>query len=121
MHLAFGPSHALGRNMKTLKPYLLALAVVTLAGCSATSTKTADVSGSIRTSLDQAGFKDVSSSQDRDKGVVTLGGHVAAEGDKVASRSHCPFIRREPGGGEPDRGDSAGRRERREENELLAG
>ena len=29
-----------------------------------------------RTSLDQAGFKDVSVSQDRDKGVVTLSGHV---------------------------------------------
>jgi len=73
--------------MKTLKPYLLALVVVTLAGCSATSTKTADVSASIRTSLDQAGFKDVSSSQDRDKGVVTLGGHVAAEDDKAHAES----------------------------------
>src|SRR5450432_2875091 len=74
--------------MKTFKPYLLTLLVVVmLAGCSATSTKTADVSGSIRTSLDQAGFKDVSSSQDRDKGVVTLGGHVAAEGDKAQAES----------------------------------
>ena len=73
--------------MKMPKPYLLALVVVTLAGCSATSSKTADVSGSIRTSLDQAGFKDVSSSQDRDKGVVTLGGHVAGEGDKAHAES----------------------------------
>src|ERR1700719_2730001 len=72
--------------MKTLKPYLLALAVCSLAGC-AGSTKTADVSASIRTSLDQAGFKDVSSSQDRDKGVVTLGGHVVAEGDKSQAES----------------------------------
>jgi len=72
--------------MKTLKPYLLALAVVSLAGC-ASSTKTADVSASIRTSLDQAGFKDVSTSQDRDKGVVTLGGHVAAEADKAQAES----------------------------------
>lgn len=69
--------------MKTCKPCfaLLALVVVTLAGCS-TSTKTADVSASIRTSLDQSGFKDVSTSQDRDKGVITLGGHVAADADK---------------------------------------
>jgi osmotically-inducible protein OsmY len=63
------------------------------AGCrnsgrgSATSTKTADVSDSIRTSLDKAGYKDVSVSQDRDKGVVTLGGHVAADGDKSQAES----------------------------------
>ena len=76
--------------MKTLKTCLslLVVAVVgALAGCSTTSTKAADVSGSIRTALDQAGFKDVSASQDRDKGVVTLGGHVAADGDKSQAES----------------------------------
>ena len=76
--------------MKTLKPCLPLLAVVvvgTLVGCSTTSTKTVDVSDSVRTSLDQAGFKDVSVSQDRDKGVVTLGGHVAADGDKLQAES----------------------------------
>ncbi len=61
--------------------------VGTLVGCSATPTKTADVSDSIRTSLDKAGYKDVSVSQDRDKGVVTLGGHVAADGDKSQAES----------------------------------
>jgi osmotically-inducible protein OsmY len=67
---------------------VLALVVVgTLVGCSTTSTKTADVSDSIRTSLDQAGFKDVAISQDRDKGVVTLGGHVAAGADKSQAES----------------------------------
>ena len=78
----------LGR--KTLKPCLFVLVVVvvgTLVGCSTTSTKAADVSDSIRTSLDQAGLKDVSATQDRDKGVVTLGGHVAAEGDKSQAES----------------------------------
>jgi osmotically-inducible protein OsmY len=76
--------------MKTLKPWLSVLAMVaagTLAGCSTTSTKAADVSGSIRTSLDQAGLKDVSASQDRDKGVVTLGGHVATDNDKSQAES----------------------------------
>ncbi len=76
--------------MKTFKPWLSLLAVVavgTLAGCSTTSTKAADVSDSIRTSLDQAGLKDVSITQDRDKGVVTLGGHVAADGDKSQAES----------------------------------
>ena len=66
---------------------LLAIALVgTLAGCS-NSTKSADVSDSIRASLDQAGLKDVSISQDRDKGVVTLGGHVTADGDKSQAES----------------------------------
>ena len=76
--------------MKKLKPYLTFLAVVvvgTLVGCSTTSTKAPDVSDSVRASLDQAGYKDVSVSQDRDKGVVTLGGHVAADSDKSQAES----------------------------------
>ena len=76
--------------MKTLKSWMFLLAVVavgTMVGCSATSTKSADVSNSIRTSLDQAGFKDVTVSQDRDKGVVTLGGHVATDADKSQAES----------------------------------
>ena len=76
--------------MKALKPCLSLLAVVvigTLAGCSMRSTRAADVSDGIRASLDQAGFKDVSVTQDHDKGVVTLGGHVAADGDKSQAES----------------------------------
>jgi hyperosmotically inducible protein len=67
----------------------LSLAMLTLfvggvlAGCFATATKSPDVSDSIRKSLDQAGFKEVSVSQDRDKGIVTLGGQVASESDKL--------------------------------------
>jgi len=49
--------------------------------------KSPDVAGNIRKSLDQAGFKDVSVSQDREKGVVTLGGHVAADGEKAQAES----------------------------------
>lgn len=76
--------------MKMLKPFLCVLAMVaigSLAGCSSTSTKSPDVADGIRKSLDQANLKDVSVSQDRDKGVVTLGGHVAAEGDKAQAES----------------------------------
>jgi osmotically-inducible protein OsmY len=76
--------------MRTLKPCLFSLALLvvgTLVGCSARSTKTADVSADIRASLDKAGYKDVSVTQDRDKGVVTLGGHVAADGDKAQAES----------------------------------
>ena len=54
----------------------------TLAGCSS-MTKSPDVADGIRTSLKQAGYKDVSVSQDREKGVVTLTGHVAADADKA--------------------------------------
>jgi len=67
---------------------LLALVVGGISvGCSRTSAKSPDVSASVRTSLDQAGFKDVSVSQDRDKGVVTLAGHVTMDGDKSRAES----------------------------------
>jgi osmotically-inducible protein OsmY len=66
---------------------LTLLAVGILAGCSGTATKSPDVSDSIRKSLDQAGFKDVTVSQDRDKGVVTLGGKVTSESDKSQAES----------------------------------
>ncbi len=56
-----------------------------LSGCS--DNKTADVTDSVRRSLDQAGFKDVSVSEDRDKGVVTLSGTVPTESDKAQAES----------------------------------
>ena len=66
---------------------MLALLVAgTLAGCSGTAASP-DVSDSIRKSLDQAGLKDVSVSQDRDKGIVTLGGHVVSDGDKTQAET----------------------------------
>lgn len=72
--------------MKTLKPGLsTTLAVVVIgsqAACSTTSTRAADVPEGIRTSLDRAGLKDVSVTQDRDKGVVRLAGHVMADAEK---------------------------------------
>ena len=75
--------------MKNLRPrlsFLAALLAVALVGCN-TPNKSADVSKSIRTSLDQAGLKDVSASQDRDNGVVTLGGHVSTDGAKAQAES----------------------------------
>src|ERR1700688_3410653 len=74
-------------TMKTKSYLTVALAVIALIGCTAESRKSPNVSDSIRTSLNQAGFKDVSISQDRDKGVVTLGGHVAADSDKSQAES----------------------------------
>jgi len=75
--------------MKTIKLFstmLMLLAAVILAECSG-PVASPDVSGSIRTSLDQAGLKDVSVSQDRDKGIVTLGGQVASDSAKSQAES----------------------------------
>jgi osmotically-inducible protein OsmY len=55
-------------------------------GCSSTP-QAADVSRSLRTSLDQAGLKGVSVGDDRDKGVVTLGGSVTADADKAQAET----------------------------------
>ena len=66
----------------TLSMFAAFLVLGALGGCTRSADKTPDVSGAVRQSLDQAGLKDVSVSQDRDKGVVTLGGHVASEDAK---------------------------------------
>jgi hyperosmotically inducible protein len=75
--------------MKTFNAYtsilLLALAGA-LVGCSK-SDQSLDVSGSVRKSLDQAGLKDVSVSQDRTKGIVTLGGYVPTDSDRAQAES----------------------------------
>jgi len=76
--------------MKTLNSCLALSALIvagTLGGCAASPTKSADISDGLRHSLDDAGLKDVSVSQDRDKGVVTLGGHVSADGAKSQAES----------------------------------
>ena len=83
------------KNMKTLKlclTLLTLLAVGSLLGCSGASRKSIDVSDSIRTALDQAGLKDVSVTQDRDKGVVTLGGNVATEDARAQAESIAKSI-----------------------------
>ena len=64
--------------------YLTVAAAVPLIGCSH-SANPRDVAANIRIALDQAGLKRVSVDQDRDKGVVTLGGHVAADAEKATS------------------------------------
>ena len=81
--------------MKKLNQYLMILmllAVGSMIVCSGSSTKSADVSDNIRKSLDQAGLKAVSVTQDRDKGVVTLGGNVAAAADKTQAESIAASI-----------------------------
>jgi len=58
-----------------------------MVGCKGTPTKSPDVSDSIRKSLDQAGLKQVSVTQDTDKGIVTLGGQVASDDQKSQAES----------------------------------
>ena len=57
-------------------------AFASLAGCS-TAPKAPTVADVIRGSLDQTGLKKISVTQDRDRGVVTLGGQVATDSDKA--------------------------------------
>jgi hyperosmotically inducible periplasmic protein len=79
------------KTLKLLVTLLTLLILGTVAGCSST-TKSPDVSDSIRKSLDQTGLQDVSVSQDRDKGVVTLGGHVPSDGDRAQAESVAKSI-----------------------------
>jgi osmotically-inducible protein OsmY len=75
--------------MKVRKLFLAVVPVIlagALAGCSDTN-KSPEVTDNIRKSLDQAGYQDVSVSQDREKGVVTLTGTVPTEGDKAQAES----------------------------------
>ncbi len=76
--------------MKTTRFLLTLLALLTIGtmvGCWRTSPKSPDVADTIRKSLDQAGLKDVTVSQDRDKGIVTLGGQVTNPNDKAQAES----------------------------------
>ena len=75
--------------MKTLKTFLALstlIAVGILAGCAA-QVKSTDIRDALKDSLRSAGLNDVSVSQDREKGVVTLGGHVAVDSDRSKAES----------------------------------
>ncbi len=76
--------------MKTTQLSIIALPLLAagiLAGCSTSATKSPDVSDSVRKALDQAGFKNVSVTEDRDKGVVTIGGQVESADAKSNAES----------------------------------
>ena len=74
--------------MERLKLYSISFVFLagTLAGCSSTP-KSPEVGSDIRKSLDGAGLHDVSVSQDRDKGVVTLSGNVQTEAERSQAES----------------------------------
>lgn len=72
--------------MKLGTLFLSVLLVSTFMACSRTP-KAPSVAHNIRKSLDQANLKDVSVSQDLDKGVVTLSGKVDTDSDKAQAES----------------------------------
>lgn len=80
------------RALKSLSIITVLLVAGILAACSSTPTKSPDVADSIRKALDQGNLKDVSVSQDRDKGVVTLTGSTASDSDKVQAESIAKSI-----------------------------
>lgn len=71
---------------KLFLTWLTLLSFCILLGCTE-APKSPDVADSIRKSLDQSGLKDVSVAQDRDRGVVTLSGHVATDDNKAQAES----------------------------------
>ncbi len=75
------------RSSKLYVTLLMLLAIGTMVGCWRGSAKSPDVSDNIRNALDHGGLKEVTVSQDRDKGIVTLGGQVETESDKAQAES----------------------------------
>jgi osmotically-inducible protein OsmY len=76
--------------MNNLRPAFALLALISLGsllGCSSTASKVPDLNATLRTSLDQAGLKEVTSNQDAEKGVITLSGHVPAASDKAQAEN----------------------------------
>ncbi|MGB7436839.1 MAG: BON domain-containing protein [Candidatus Acidiferrum sp.] len=71
---------------------LTLLVFLPIAGCSHTREESPDVTHQIRSSLDQAGLKDVSVSQDRAKGVVTLTGTAQSEDQRGQAESIAKSI-----------------------------
>lgn len=69
--------------MKSLSTIILFAA---LCSCSS-APKSVDVAPNIRRALNAPNLKDVSVSQDRDNGVVTLTGHVASDADRMQAES----------------------------------
>ncbi|MEO8594477.1 MAG: BON domain-containing protein [Candidatus Solibacter sp.] len=76
-----------------MSPLILVLLLVVVAAVvfvvvrNGSAPKTVDVSANVSHALSQAGLKDVTTSQDREKGVVTLDGHVTADNDKIRAES----------------------------------
>jgi hyperosmotically inducible protein len=75
-------------QIRGVKPFGIALlSLAMLAGCSRT-----DMAGRVRESLHSAGLNDISVSNDRDKGVMTLTGSVSSDSQKAQADSIAKSI-----------------------------
>jgi hyperosmotically inducible periplasmic protein len=74
------------KTLRTVYVLLIAIAIAATVACSNQS-KAPDVANDVRHALDQAGLNDVSVSQDRDRGVVTLSGKVKTDDNKGRAES----------------------------------
>ena len=75
------------KSFRPAAPAFVAAALLLAAGCGQQQAKAPDVKDNVKNGLEQAGLRDVSVSQDRDKGVVTLGGTVNSDADKSQAES----------------------------------
>jgi osmotically-inducible protein OsmY len=75
------------KPFRALASAFLAVIFVTFAGCGQQQAKAPDVKDTVKQGLQQAGLRDVSVDQDRDKGVVTLTGTVGNDADKSQAES----------------------------------
>lgn len=77
--------------MKRLAKFLIQgclVGLVLLPGCTTTRpAQSPDVVASVRKAIEQAGLRGVTVKQDRAKGIVTLGGHVATESEKAQAEA----------------------------------
>ncbi len=73
------------KSSNCLKVLLTGAFALTMVCCNAN--KAPDVSQDVRHALDQAGFNNVSVSQDREKNVVTLKGDLQSDDDKTRAES----------------------------------
>jgi hyperosmotically inducible periplasmic protein len=80
------------KSLKLFNSMVVFLVAGCLSACANTPTKSPDVADNIRKSLDQANLKDVSVSQDRDKGVVTISGSTSSDSDKAQAESIAKSI-----------------------------
>ena len=79
------------KTQQFLFTFLTLLTLTIFIACNSEQ-KSPDVSQNVRQALDQAGLKDVSVSQDRTKGVVTLSGKVPTDDDKARAESTAKSI-----------------------------
>ena len=80
------------RSLKLVAALIALITIGSISACSDAQTKSPDVTDSIRQSLAQAGLKDVSVSQDRDKGVVTLTGTTSSDVEKAQAETVAKSI-----------------------------